>query len=384
MTSQPLIEGQCDPAFSAVGEAFHANFYREDDYRDVGAALCVYWRGRKVVNLWGGLADQATSRPWREDTLVNIWSATKGLTAVVIARLVERGLLSYEDKVADHWPEFAQAGKADIRVGDLLSHQSGLNGFLEPTTIEEFADWDLLTRRLAEQPPFWAPGQFTAYHAMTYGFLVGEVARRVTGLTPRELFRSELAQALGADVHLGLPPHEASRVATTISPDVWSTTPGAVDVIAEPATTNPAPRPDWANRQDWRDGQVPAANGHASAAGLAKIYAALANGGSLDGIDLLSPATIEAMRVVRSRRDDRMLGPRLWAAGMVLNRGASYGPNPNAYGHSGWGGSFGCADPDAGVGIGYVLNRMGSKVADDPRALQICQAVFECVGGTSA
>ena len=129
---------------------------------------------------------------------------------------------------------------------------------------------------------------------------------------------------------------------------------------------------------------MPAANGHASAAGLAKIYAALANGGSLDGIDLLSPATIEAMRVVRSRRDDLMLGPRLWAAGMVLNRGASYGPNPNAYGHSGWGGSFGCADPDAGVGIGYVLNRMGSKVADDPRALQICPAVFECVGGTSA
>lgn len=384
MTSQPIIEGQCAPAFAAVKDAFRANFQRDDDYCDVGAALCVYWRGRKVVNLWGGLADQATSRPWREDTLVNIWSATKGLTAVVIARLVERGLLSYEDRVADHWPEFAQAGKADIKVGDLLSHQSGLNGFLKPTTIEEFADWDLVTRRLAEQPPFWTPGEFTSYHAMTYGFLVGEVARRVTGQTPRDLFRSELTETLGADVHLGLPAHDASRVATSIGPDVWSTTAGAVDAIAEPATTNPAPRPDWANRQDWRDGQVPAANGHASAAGLAKIYGALANGGSIDGKDLLSPATIEAMRVVRSRRDDRMLGPRLWAAGMVLNRGQSFGPNPDAYGHSGWGGSFGCADPGAGVGIGYVLNRMGSQVAGDPRALQICQAVFESVRGTGA
>jgi len=384
MTSLAAIGGTCDPAFQPVVEAFASNFARHDDYADVGAGLAVYWRGRRVVHIWGGLADTGSGRPWASDTLANVWSTTKGLTAIAFARLVERGLVGYEDRVADHWPEFAQAGKDDIRVIDLLSHSSGLNGFAEPTTIEDFADWDLVTGRLARQAPFWPPRAFSAYHAMTYGFLVGEVARRVTGLAPRDLFQRELAAPMSAQVFLGLPADAAERLAPTITPATWSTTPGLVDPAAEPATVNPAPRPDWANRADWRAGQVPAANGHASADGLARLYGALANGGAMDGRVLLSPAAIAAMCEARGDGEDRMLGPRRWAAGVVLNRGQAFGPNPRAFGHSGWGGSFGCADPDAEIGVGYVLNRMGSKVVDDPRGETICRAVFDCAGRLGA
>jgi len=371
--------GETATGFEPVAEVFRANFTRDDDYREIGASLAVYWRGRRVVHLWGGERAPGGA-PWTPDTLVNIWSATKGLTATLMARLVERGLVDYEAPVARYWPAFAQGGKADIRVIDLLTHQSGLNGFAAPTTIEEFADWDLLTGRLAEQAPFWPPRAHASYHAMTHGFLAGEVARQVTDRTPRELFRAELGEPLGADVHLGLPPAERHRLAPIVEPAHWTTSPGgAVDPIAAPATINPAPRPDWANREDWRGGQVPAANGHASADGLARIYGALANGGELDGVRLLQPATIAELARARTDGQDHMLGVRIWAAGMSLNATGTWGPNPATFGHSGWGGAFGCADPQAGLGIGYVMNRMGGKVAEDPRAADLCAAIHECL-----
>lgn len=373
------FEGETAAGFEPVAEAFRANFQRQDDYRELGAALAVYWRGRRVVHLWGGEREPGGA-PWTHDTLVNIWSATKGLMAVAMARLVERGLVDYEAPVARYWPEFAEAGKADIRVIDILSHRSGLNGFRAPTTIEEFADWDLLIGRLAAQTPFWPPGAYASYHAMTYGFLAGEVARRVTGLSPRDLFRAELARPLQADIHLGLPADAYGRLAPIIVPAQWATSPaGSVDAIAEPASVNPAPRPDWANREDWRAAQVPAANGHASADGLARIYGALANGGELDGTHFLSPATIAAMSAARTDGEDHMLGARRWAAGLSLNASGGWGPNPGAFGHAGWGGAFGCADPQAQVGIGYVMNRMGGKVAEDPRAAALCTAVHACL-----
>ncbi|PZQ63440.1 MAG: hypothetical protein DI570_09045 [Phenylobacterium zucineum] len=372
--------GGAAPGFEPVAEAFRANFTRDDDYREIGAALAVYWRGERVVHLWGGQRAPGGA-PWTPDTLVNIWSATKGLTAVLMARLVDRGLVDYEAPVARYWPEFAQAGKSDIRVIDLLTHQSGLNGFHEPTTIEQFADWDLLTGRLAAQAPLWPPRAHASYHAMTFGFLAGEVARRVTGLSPRDLFRSELAAPLAADVNLGLPADARERLAPIVEPAHWSTTPGgSADPIAEPATINPAPRPDWANREDWRGGQVPAANGHATADGLARIYAALAQGGELEGVRLLSPAAVAELARPRTDGQDRMLGVRVWGAGVSLNASGSWGPNPATFGHSGWGGAFGCADPRAQVGIGYVMNRMGGKVAEDPRAAALCAAVHDCLG----
>jgi len=377
--TQVQFGGETAAGFEPVAEVFRANFQRDDDHREVGAALAVYRHGRRVVHLWGGVREPG-GEAWTADTLVNVWSATKGLMAVVMARLVERGLIDYEAPVARYWPAFAAAGKSEIRVIDVLAHRSGLNGFREPTTIEEFPDWALLTGRLATQAPFWPPGREASYHAMTHGFLAGEIAQRVTGLAPRELFRAELGATLGADVHLGLPPSERHRLAPIVEPAQWTTSPaGEVDPIARPATVNPAPRPDWANREDWRGAQVPAANGHATADGLARVYGALANDGRLDGPSFLAPATIAELGRGRTNGHDHMLGVRIWGAGVSLNATGTWGPNPLTFGHSGWGGAFGCADPGAGVGIGYVMNRMGGKVAEDPRAAALCAAVHACL-----
>ena len=371
-----IIRGFIAPGYEGVRTAFEYNFAAEG-LREVGAGLTVFRHGECVVDLVGGYADRNTQRPWEPDTIANIWSSTKGVTAVAVARLVDRGLLRYEDRVADLWPEFAASGKELVTVDQLLSHQVGLNGFREPTTVEDFGDWALVTSRLAAQEPFWVPGKETSYHAMTYGFLAGEVARRVTGLEPRELIRQEIHDPIGADIQIGLSATDRDRVADLISFDASGAgNPPAPDLLAAPAMVNPIIRQDWSNRADWRAAQVPAGNGHASAQGLARMYAAIANGGRLDGVDFLTSSTINSMRRMRADRPDRFIGDRRWGAGFSINAGGAWGPDPEAFGHGGWGGSFGCASLKHGIAIGYVMNQMGGQVVGDPRGKRLCDAVF--------
>ena len=377
------IQGETAPGFEAVREAFAANFERPGDYQELGAALAVYHRGRLVADLWGGWADRARTRPWRRDTLINVWSATKGAVAVAVARLVDQGRLRYEDRVADHWPEFAQAGKAGVTVGQIMSHQAGLPGFAEPTGLDDQLDWQGCIGKLERQTPAWPPGQASSYHAMTYGWLAGELIRRVSGRSPGAFLAEEIAGPIAADLFIGLPEALEPRVAEIVGP---SNPPDPTLLAALPpealmALTNPAQDPEIPNRRAWRAAQVPAANGHASAQGLARLYAAIVFDG-LDGVPLLSPTGRGRMlkRAAPDGRIDRFLGfTDCWAMGMVLNTPGVYGDNPSAYGHSGWGGSFGCADPDTGVAIGYVCNRMGPELVGDPRTAGLCQAVMTAV-----
>lgn len=371
------VSGLVAPGYELVRDAFLENFAPHHDLVELGAGLTVYRHGEIVVDLVGGHRDVARTTAWTHDTIANIWSSTKGVTALAFARLVDRGLVRYEDRVADHWPEFAAAGKQDVIIGELISHQAGLNGFRAPTSVEDFGDWALVTRRLAEQAPYWLPGEDTSYHAMTFGFLIGEIARRVSGLDPRSFIEREVAAPLGADIQIGLRPSDLGRVAD-LDPFDDAGTPPAPDPLAAPAISNPVVRQDWANRKSWRAAQVPAANGHASARGLARLYGAVANNGVIGGDLYLSPATIDAVRAPRSTRPDRFLGERIWAAGVSLNIGGAWGPDPATFGHTGWGGSFGCANLERGIGIGYVMNRMGGQVALDPRAVRLCDAIFEC------
>jgi len=373
------IQGTVAPGFEHVRDAFASNFSRGDAYEDVGASLAVYRGGRLVADLWGGTRDSARSRVWTRDTLINVWSTTKGIAAIAVALLVDRGKLSYEDLVAQHWPEFAANGKGAITVAQLLSHQGGLPGFTdETTTVEDFYDWERVTSRLARQAPMWAPGTKNSYHAMTYGFLAGELVRRLSGVSPGAFVAREIAGPLGAEVFIGLGEALEPRVAEMIKPSV------AVDMAALnlppeaiAALTNPAVEADRPNSRPWRAAQVPAANGHATAMGLARIYGAVADGGSLDGVRLLSRETIARMTAVQTTRPDLMLGfsPN-WAMGFATNGIGVYGPNPRAFGHSGWGGSFGCADLEAKVGIGYTMNRMGADLVGDPRSKVLCDAIF--------
>jgi CubicO group peptidase (beta-lactamase class C family) len=372
------IEGFAASGFEGVRDAFAANFTRSGPYAEVGAALCVYRQGEMVVDLWGGHADGARTRPWTADTLVNVWSTTKTAAAVCVARCVDAGLIAYDQPVAEIWPEFAAAGKGAITVAQVMSHQAGLPGFLEPTTLDDFYDHHRMAARLAAQAPVFEPGTMSSYHAATYGFLAGEVVRRASGKTLGTLFRQEVAGPLGADFHIGLPKGEGARVAELLAADNPVDVP--LDQLPLPVRlglSNPAQDPARVNTPAWRAAELPALNGHASARGVARLCAALAEGGTLDGVPILSSETLALMTVVASDREDLLLGfnPQ-WGMGVIHNLIGVYGPNPRAFGHSGWGGSFGAADPDGRIAIGYVMNHMGPELVGDPRGKGLADAVY--------
>ena len=293
---------------------------------------------------------------------------------------MDRGLVDYGDLVGKHWPEYACRGKEGTTVAHLLSHQAGLPGFVEPITMEQFYDWDVATERLADQEPMWEPGAKNSYHAMTYGFLAGEIVRRASGRSIGAFVRAELAEALEADVHIGLPASEDARVAPLVpSPlelelDFSDAPPEALASI-----TNPTMMPTLPNDRAWRAAQIPAGNGHATALGLAKVYGVLANSGTFNGRRILRADTIDRLDTVQTDRVDIQLGiAPMWRNGLSGNVDGMYGSAPNAIGHSGWGGSFGSADRESGIAMGYVVNQMGHEALGDPRAVALADAVYRC------
>jgi CubicO group peptidase (beta-lactamase class C family) len=370
------IHGTCDAAFAPVREVFAQTFATEGPYRNAGASLCIYVRGRCVADLHAGEA--APGQPWTHGTLVNIWSATKGVVAAAVAMLADRGRLTYDAPVAKYWPEFAQAGKQDVTVAQLMSHQAGLNGYVAPTTLADLCNWETATSRLAAQAPFWTPGEQTSYHAVTYGFLAGELVRRASGKSVGKFLADEISAPLQADIFIGVPEAQRQRISPIRGPKAARALSEGMNPIAQRAVTNPQLTAELPNNAAWIAAEMPAVNGHATAAGLAKLYGALANGGKLSSTQLISPKGIARMRTPLSTRPDLMLGARTWAAGVVLNTEGNYGPNPKVFGHSGWGGSFGCADVERGIGIGYVHNQMGPDVTGDPRGINLCRAIAEC------
>jgi len=309
-----------------------------------------------------------------------VYSTTKGITAVAIAMAVERGLIDYDAPVIRYWPEYGAAGKERTTVAHALSHQAGLPGFVEPTAPADIYDWVGCCAKLARQTPSWTPGQATSYHAGTFSYLAGEIFRRATGTTLGAFIASDIARPLDADIHLGLPVFEDARVADMIAPAVQPDI-AALNLVpaALMALTNPDLAPEQANTRAWRAAELPAMNLHATADGIARVFGALANGGALDGVTLLKPQTITRMIEVRSRRKDMLLGFEIeWTHGLARNSTGVFGPNPNAFGHTGWGGSFGYADPERGVGAAYVMNQMGPDLIGDARAVALAQAISAC------
>ena len=384
---QPAIHGHCDERFTAVRTAFEENFR---DRAELGAAVSVSVGGETVVDLWGGWADAARTRPWERDTLVNVWSTTKGPTALCAHVLADRGLLDLDAPVAVYWPEFAAAGKEKVLVRHLLSHRAGLSGLREPHSLAELCDWDLTTERLAATEPWWEPGTVSGYHAFTYGFLVGEVVRRVSGLRPGAFLEREVTGPLGIDFTIGLPEKDAGRAAELVHPPVVSSSEQAaifaqLTPAALAALTNPVAGAAEANTPEWRAAEIPAANGHGTARAVAALYGIFAGRGCYGGLRVLSPEAAERVREGQgSCRDlvlgiglgnDTELGLGLWLSGAE----GSYGPNPRAFGHDGFGGSCGLADPESGVSLGYVMNRMGPHIANDPRKTALVDALYSAL-----
>jgi CubicO group peptidase (beta-lactamase class C family) len=374
--SEANVEGFTALGWERVRDAFAANF---EQGREIGASYAVVRDGALVVDLWGGHRDRARTRRWSEDTLVNVWSTTKGLASLCVALLVERGKLSYEQTVASVWPEFAANGKSGLTVAQLLSHQGGLSGLREPIVARDFADHAKIASLLAAQAPFFAPGT-SGYHAITHGFLTGELVRRATGLTLGEFFRREIAEPLGADAWIGLPEREDARAAEIVPPEGGANMPLPEHPAARAALGNPPLDPALPNERWWRACELPAANGQANAKALARIYGVLARGGEQDGRRYLSRETLAEARRERVQGTDLVLQvPMQWAAGWMLNGLGIYGPNASTFAHAGWGGAFGAADPEAKLGIGYAMNQMFPNLMGDPRSLTLLEATYACL-----
>jgi CubicO group peptidase (beta-lactamase class C family) len=373
------IRGQCDARFARVREVFEQNF----EGPEVGAAVSVTVDGRPVVDLWGGYADRERARSWESDTLVNVYSTTKGMTAICAHQLVEQGKLDLDKPVAHYWPEFAAQGKDSLPVRHLLSHRAGLPAVGTPLAKGSVYDWGAVTRALADTKPWWEPGSKHGYHALTYGHLVGEVVRRVSGESLGTYFRNHVAAPLGLDFHIGLEAKHDGRVAHMIPapqppaggaapppgvpPELAAALGKLMKDMLDPKTLTWAAfhgtpgHPDDPNTRAWRGAEIPAANGHGTARALARVYGALARGGEVDGVRVLERDTIERARTEHSFGPDAVLGgiPMRFGLGFMLRHDLMpISPNPSAFGHPGAGGSIGFADPDARVGFGYVMNQM--------------------------
>ena len=353
------VAGHCAEGFEAVRDAFVANFAERGE---VGAAVCVIVEGEVVVDLVGGWADLAESRPWRHDTLVNMYSAGKGLLALLALQLVDAGLVGLDDPIASVWPEFAAGGKEAATVRDALCHRAGVPAIRERLTNDDLWDWQRMTAALAASEPWFQPGSRHIYHTNTYGHLVGEIIRRVGGQMPGEMLRT-VADGIDADVWWGLPDAEQTRCADVI----WAPTAqlseidldsleGETRMVFQGYINPPGYSSDGVvNTREWRAAQVPSTNAHGSATGLALLYSAIIGPSPLLSAELLAEATR-----IQSDGFCPVLGEEVtFGLGFVPTTARRpLGPNPRSFGHFGTGGALGFADPDAGVAFGYVMNHV--------------------------
>jgi len=382
MANSIKIGGFGQERFPALRAAFEDNFI---DRGEVGASIAITEQNRLVASFWGGHKHPAQpsqeAQLWESDTLVNVWSTTKGVTAICAAMLVERGLISYTTPLAEVWPAFAKGEKKNITLGMLLSHQAGLCGFRQPVTAEHLYDLQGAANELAEMEPFWVPGSGHGYHALTIGLLVSELFRRVDGRPLKTFVEQELVDAFGLDIHIGLPTRLTEQASDVIAPSEMNTSAYATELTdaQKAGLMNPLMSPEIANTEAWRAADNASANGFASAEALALLYGALATDGTLKAKPLLSQRTLEQAITPQTRKEmDKVLGMESqWACGFLCNTLGLYGPNPDAFGHSGWGGSFAFADRSKGISCAYTMNRMGTDLVGEPRAVALVSALYQ-------
>lgn len=375
--SEPSVEGFTEPRFGAVREVFARNL---SSGADIGASFCATIEGETVVDIWGGFADEARTRPWQKDTIVNVYSSTKTMTALVALILADRGQLRFEDPVAKYWPEFAAAGKEGVTVAHLMSHSSGLSGWKEPITSNDIYDWDKVCSLLAAQEPFWKPGTASGYHGLTQGYLVGEVVRRITGQSLGTFFRKEIAEPLGADFHIGMGPEHDHRVADLIPPPMPEPDPAMPPPSEQMLNllTNPPTNPLDTRTREWRAAEIPAAGGQGNARSLAEIHTILANGGVAKGKRFLSEAGCRKALELQISGIDLVLGmPARFGLGFGLPDSFIPVANPNTIFWGGYGGSLIVIDMDARTTFGYAMNKMAITTIGDDRSLGMIKVMWE-------
>jgi CubicO group peptidase (beta-lactamase class C family) len=384
MSDHPTpLGGKCSARFEPLRQLFASKL---ESGEDLGASLAVNIDGEQVVDVWGGWADEARTAPWAENTITCVFSTTKAMTALAALVLVERGQLDLDAPVATYWPEFAARGKAGIKVRHILSHTSGVSGWEQPVTVDDLYDLDKSTGMLAAQAPWWEPGTASGYHALTYGHLIGEVIRRVTGQRLGRFFAAEIAAPLGADFHIGLPPSEFHRIADPVPWPLQPTFRADLDPNSPAYNTYTGPEMDrdisFSRTERWRRTELGSANGHGNARSLARIQSVVACGGQVDGVRLLSPKTIDRIFEVQSDGIDLVLGYR-------LKTGVGYGlpwrevlpfvlAGRVCFG-SGAGGSIVLIDADRRLTVAYVMNKMVPCPIVSPIAAALLERAYDIV-----
>ena len=374
------VQGLTQDRFAAARTQFEANL---ENGEDIGASFCATVEGETVVDLWGGYADPAKTRAWERDTIVNVYSTTKTMTALVALLVADRGDLDFDAPVTKYWPEFAANGKAAVKVSHLMSHSAGLSGWKAPITNDDLYDWDKMTSLLAAQAPYWEPGSAPGYHALTQGYLVGEVIRRITGKSLGTVFREEIAEPLGADFWIGLPASEDHRVAELLPPPPGTAIgeAGGQTEIQANMSNNPGIDVAVTKTRAWRGAEIPAAGGTGNARSVAEIHAILANGGVAKGKRFMSEAGCRKALELQVEGQDLILGgPARFGMGFGLAGGVVPLPNPNSIYWGGYGGSLVIIDMDARTTIAYAMNRMASTTQGDTRAFGLAMAMWDALG----
>lgn len=375
MKNEVAVQGYCDHQFLSVKEVFARNLKDSE----VGASFAVSINGEYVVDVWGGYANSAKTIPWEQDTITNVYSTVKVMTTLCALILIDRGQLDIDAPVSDYWPGFAQAGKNKILVRWLLSHSAGLSGFEQPVSLETLYDWKNVIRLLERQSPWWEPGTQSGYHMVTFGYLIGELVRRISGKSIGAFFRDEIAEPLGADFHIGLAQQHDARVAELIAPSSIATPPIDPDSIAGKTIFNAPIIPAYSDRA-WRAAEIPSSNGHGNARSAAKIGSLLACGGRLGDLRLLSPATIDLAIQEQFNGIDLVLGvPIRWGLGFGLANDKLWYLNPRTFYWGGFGGSWLEIDLDEKMCFSYVMNKLEMDPNGDKRMLSLRSALLSAI-----
>lgn len=378
------VQGYCAPEFKPVQTAFEAIVASD---LEIGAAIAVYYQGKPVVDLWGGFQNKEQQKPWEKDTVVCMMSVTKAMAALCVHILADQGKIELDAPVVRYWPEFGQNGKEDITVRQLIGHHAGLI-FADAATKGEYYNWDAMAKALAAQKPEWPAGTKGAYHSSTYGFLAGELVRRVSGKSLGTFFREEITNPLDIDFHIGLKEEEIARKARFyINWDNISVRlilkSGLSTKVGRAWKAFPKDTDDPFNNNLFLKSELPSANGHGNARAMARIYSALATDGTINGKKLLSPDAIEQVRRLQWDEKKGGMTGRPWrmASGFFLNSPETMpmGPNPNNFGHAGMGGSLGFADPDKGLGFGFSPNFMNAGGGIGAHRERLIAVLYSCL-----
>jgi CubicO group peptidase (beta-lactamase class C family) len=378
------ISGKCDERFTALSDILSTQL---DGGYDLGASVALVIDGEMVVDIWGGWSDEAKTTPWGENTITNVWSTTKTMTNLCALVLIERGQLDPFAKVASYWPEFAANGKEGIELRHLMSHTSGVSGWAQPVEVADLYNWEKSTSMLAAQAPWWEPGTASGYHALNQGHLIGEVIRRVSGKKPGQFLADEIAGPLGADFHIGLAPSEFGRVSNVVPPPPLPFDPEALglDSVAIKTFTGPAPEASVAWTPQWRQADIGAANGQGNARSVARIQSVVSNGGTVDGVSLLSADTINLIFQEQSNGVDLVLGmPIRFGIGYALpNETVPYLDGGRADSQAcfwgGWGGSIVVNDTARRLTLAYMMNTMQAGLVGNATSEALTGALYNLV-----